>query len=252
MLELPFPGRATWIAVAVCGAAAALSGCASTGGTTAESHPVDPIILSMYAPITTEPFRIPAIPVARVDPQFYRQTVATPVDFKEKPGTIVVDPQNKFLYLIQPGGKSLRYGIGVGRAGFAWVGEATIHEKQAWPKWFPPPEMQARDAKAAKYGNGMDGGPNNPIGSRALYLWQGNKDTLYRIHSTFEWESIGKAVSSGCIRMWNQDIIDLYDRVAVGTKVVVLGSPGAVPAETDPSAATATLPAPVQPAVKPL
>ena len=235
----------------------ALGGCTTSQVAT---HPVDPMVLAMYAPLHSEPFPIPAIPVARVEETYYRQTVPTPATISEKPGTIVVDPQNKFLYLVQDGGQSLRYGIGVGRAGFAWTGEATIQEKQDWPKWFPPSEMQARDEKAAKYANGMDGGPDNPIGSRALYLWQDNKDTLYRIHGTFEWQSIGKAVSSGCIRMWNQDIIDLYERVPLETKVVVLPTPGAlVPgAEPEPAivvvppgSATANLPAGT-PVVRPL
>jgi lipoprotein-anchoring transpeptidase ErfK/SrfK len=206
------------------------AGCSTTGSTEfADGTPIDPLVLAMYAPVEGEPFRIPAIPVSKVDPQYVRQTVRTPDFIKEKPGTIVVDPGNKFLYLVQDNGQSLRYGIGVGRQGFSWSGEAVIHDKQHWPKWFPPPEMQARDSFAARFPNGMDGGPRNPLGSRALYLWKDNKDTLYRIHSTFEWQSIGNAVSSGCIRMWNQDIMDLYDRVDLGTKVVVLPAPDIPP-----------------------
>lgn len=138
-------------------------------------------------------------------------------------GTIVVDPANKFLYLVQPGGKAIRYGIGVGRAGFAWQGDAVIRFKREWPKWFPPAEMIERDPKLEKYRDGQDGGPSNPIGARGLYLWQGNKDTLYRIHGTNQPRSIGTNASSGCIRMWQQDVIDLYNRVELGTKVVVLG-----------------------------
>ena len=183
----------------------------------------------MYAAVDSEPFNIPAVPVAKVDPQFRRQIVATPASIKEKPGTIVVDPQAKFLYLVQASGESIRYGIGVGRQGFSWAGEAVINDKQEWPKWFPPVEMQARDPYAAKFPDGMDGGPKNPLGSRALYLWQDNKDTLYRIHATTEPFSIGKAVSSGCIRMFNQDVIDLYNRVPLGTKVVVLTAPASIP-----------------------
>ncbi len=210
---------------------------AAAGCTTSDEYsngkPIDPLVLSMYGPVEDEAFRLPAIPIAKVDSALIRQTVPTPPNVHEKPGTIVVDPGNKFLYLVQDGGELLRYGIGVGRAGFAWAGDAEIHEKQHWPKWFPPPEMQARESFQKLYPNfaekypdgGMDGSPKNPIGARALYLWQGNKDTLYRIHATNEWQSIGKAVSSGCIRMWNQDIIDLYDRVDIGTKVVVLQSP---------------------------
>jgi lipoprotein-anchoring transpeptidase ErfK/SrfK len=211
-----------------------VAGC-TTAGDSGES--IDPLVLQMYAPVEGEPFRIPAIPVAKVDPQLIRQTVPTPANIaSEKPGTVVVDPANKYLYLVQDGGRSLRYGIGVGKAGFAWAGEAEIHDKQHWPKWFPPAEMQQRETFqklypdfARKYPNGMDGSPKNPLGSRALYLWADNKDTLFRIHATNDWTSIGNAVSSGCIRMWNQDVMDLYDRVEVGTKVVVLQGPGYTP-----------------------
>jgi lipoprotein-anchoring transpeptidase ErfK/SrfK len=227
-------GRATRCFVLLGILALGAAGC-TTAGDTIES--IDPLVLQMYAPVEGEPFRIPAIPIAKVDPQYVRQTVPTPASIiNEKPGTVVVDPANKFLYLVQDGGRSLRYGIGVGKAGFAWAGEAEIHDKQHWPKWFPPPEMQQRETFqkmypdfAQKYPNGMDGSPKNPLGSRALYLWSNNKDTLYRIHATNDWTSIGNAVSSGCIRMWNQDVMDLYDRVAVGTKVVVLQGPGYTP-----------------------
>jgi lipoprotein-anchoring transpeptidase ErfK/SrfK len=224
----------------------------AAGCTTASENAVaiDPLVLQMYGPVEGEPFRIPAIPVAKADPQYLRQTVVTPANIvNEKPGTVVVDPANKFLYLVQGDGRSLRYGIGVGKAGFAWAGEATIHDKQHWPKWFPPAEMQQRETFqklypdfAAKYPNGMDGSPKNPLGSRALYLWANNKDTLYRIHATNDWTSIGNAVSSGCIRMWNQDVMDLYDRVEVGTKVVVLQGPGYTPLDqmvAPPAVATA-------------
>jgi lipoprotein-anchoring transpeptidase ErfK/SrfK len=122
------------------------------------------------------------------------------------------------------------YGVGVGRQGFGWTGTATIHDKQEWPDWYPPKEMIARqpDLRRAltelRSGLGMHGGPRNPLGARAMYLWQGNKDTLYRIHGTIEPWTIGKSVSSGCIRMINQDAVDLYGRVRVGTRVVVLPS----------------------------
>ena len=184
----------------------------------------------MYAPVNTEPHRVPAVAAHKIDPQYYRQQVETPAHVKSQdPGTIVVDPNNKFLYLVENGGTSMRYGIGVGRQGFAWKGVATIQDKQHWPKWFPPREMQARDPFARRYAKGMAGGLRNPLGSRALYLYEGDKDTLYRLHGTREQDSIGKAVSSGCIRLLNQDIIDLYDRVPLGTKVVVLGGPQTSP-----------------------
>ena len=127
--------------------------------------------------------------------------------------------------LIQPGGKAMRYGIGVGKAGFEWSGSAHIGWKQKWPKWTPPEEMIERRPDLRKWGaanGGMPGGPTNPLGARALYLMQGGQDTLYRLHGTPEWNSIGTAASSGCIRLMNQDVIDLYKRVPNGAKVIVL------------------------------
>jgi lipoprotein-anchoring transpeptidase ErfK/SrfK len=238
-------GRVAFIGLLVLGAA----GCTTASESTTAA--IDPLVLQMYAPVQGEPFRIPAIPIAKVDPKLIRQTVPTPANIaSEKPGTVVVDPANKFLYLVQDGGRSLRYGIGVGKAGFAWAGEAEIHDKQHWPKWFPPAEMQQRETFqklypdfAQKYPNGMDGSPKNPLGSRALYLWANNKDTLFRIHATSDWTSIGNAMSSGCIRMWNQDVMDLYDRVEIGTRVVVLQGPGYTPLEQITAPAVATAPA---------
>jgi lipoprotein-anchoring transpeptidase ErfK/SrfK len=116
----------------------------------------------------------------------------------------------------------MRYGIGVGRQGFSWSGEARIQHKAKWPRWTPPASMVKRDKFAAKWAQGMPGGPKNPLGARALYLFQGGVDTLYRIHGTFVPSSIGKAVSSGCIRMLNVDVADLYERVSLGTRVIVL------------------------------
>ncbi len=222
------------------GALAVSSGC--TMSEDISTQPVDPMILAMYAPVRDEPFPVPAIPVNRMDPALFRQLVATPPQVPGEPGTVVIDTQARFLYLVQPGDRSLRYAIGVGRQGFSWAGDAEIWDKQQWPKWFPPAEMMERDPYAAQYPDGMDGGSKNPLGSRAMYLYEGDcnegnlrtascRDTLFRIHATNEPMSIGKAVSSGCIRMWNQDIIDLYDRVPIGTKVMVLGMPEATPPE---------------------
>lgn len=135
------------------------------------------------------------------------------------PGTLVVDTENKFLYLQMERRRSLRYGIGVGRAGFSWNGSATIARKAKWPGWTPPAAMRRRQPYLPRH---MPGGPNNPLGARALYLYQNGRDTLYRIHGTNEPESIGKAMSSGCIRMVNEDAADLYLRVPVGAKVVVI------------------------------
>lgn len=150
----------------------------------------------------------------------------------EVPGSIVVDPGAKYLYFILNGWTAIRYGIGVGREGFEWNGEATVRRKAKWPRWTPPKEMVARDSLAARWADGMPGGPDNPLGARALYLYQGPVDTLYRIHGTNQPDSIGKAVSSGCVRLINADIADLYERVKIGAKVVVLPAP---PPET-PSA----------------
>ena len=176
---------------------------------------------SAYAATTDYDFKIPAIPYKNFDRKYWRQVVD--YDTRERPGTIIVDPYSKFLYWTLPGGKALRYGIGVGRAGFAWSGDAKVWVKRVWPIWRPPREMIARNPALEKYWkDGYPRGPRNPLGARALDLWQGSVDTLYRIHGTKQPESIGRSVSSGCIRMWNQDILDLFKRVPTHTKVVVL------------------------------
>ncbi|MDW6025049.1 L,D-transpeptidase [Mesorhizobium sp. BAC0120] len=140
----------------------------------------------------------------------------------EVPGTIIIDGNQHFLYLVMPGKQAMRYGIGVGRDGFGWAGIVRIGRMAEWPTWTPPAEMVARDPKAVPFAAGMEGGPNNPLGARALYLYEGDNDTIYRIHGTPEPWTIGLDVSSGCIRMNNDDIMDLYDRVKVGAKVIVL------------------------------
>jgi lipoprotein-anchoring transpeptidase ErfK/SrfK len=133
----------------------------------------------------------------------------------EAPGTIIVDTPNTYLYLVMPGGKAMRYGIGVGREGFTWSGVKTIERKAEWPDWTPPPEMIQRQPYLPRF---VAGGPSNPLGARAMYL----SGSVYRIHGTNAPSTIGGQVSSGCIRMVNEDVIDLYSRVQVGTKVVVL------------------------------
>jgi lipoprotein-anchoring transpeptidase ErfK/SrfK len=148
-----------------------------------------------------------------ISPEFQRQIVA--YRGTERPGTIVVDTTNKFLYLVQDGGRALRYGIGVGREGFEWSGRQTISMKREWPSWRPPAEMIRRRPDLPRF---MEGGPDNPLGARALYLGS----SLYRIHGTNEPHTIGQAVSSGCIRMLNDDVTDLYSRVRVGTTVLVI------------------------------
>jgi lipoprotein-anchoring transpeptidase ErfK/SrfK len=187
---------------------------------------VDPYYAAMYGPVPDEPYPLPPIDITRVNPVFYRQVV----DFQtmEQPGTLVVDPANKFLYLVQEGGKAMRYGVGVGKEGLAWSGRAIIQRKATWPRWTPTQDMIARDARNAEWAGGMEPGLQNPLGARAMYLYRDGKDTLYRIHGTREPYSIGTAVSSGCIRLMNQDIIDLYSRVPTGSPVVVLGANGMV------------------------
>jgi len=147
------------------------------------------------------------------DPQFRRQEVA--YDGHERPGTIVIDTPDKFLFLVEPNGRALRYGVGVGRPGFEWSGVKSVSRKAEWPDWTPPPEMLLRRPELPEH---MDGGIGNPLGARALYLGS----SMYRIHGTNEPWTIGKNVSSGCIRMMNQDVIDLYNRVPVGARVVVI------------------------------
>ena len=164
--------------------------------------------------------------VAAVQPQFLQSGKArsiVPFNGPYVPGTVVVDTEARALFLVNADGTALRYAIGVGREGFQWSGEATIGRKQQWPAWTPPAEMIARQPDLEPYRGGMPGGPGNPLGARALYLVQDGQDTLFRLHGTREPWSIGKKVSSGCIRLFNQDIIDLYDRVAIGARVVVLG-----------------------------
>jgi lipoprotein-anchoring transpeptidase ErfK/SrfK len=139
---------------------------------------------------------------------------------REAPGTIVIDSDNKFLYYVLPGGKAIRYGVAVGEEAQAWSGLAKVGRMEEWPPWIPTPSEQTRLGPLPAF---VTGGPHNPMGARGMYLYSGNKDTLYRIHGTNQPEYIGSAVSSGCIRMTNEDAIDLYNHVKVGTPVVVLG-----------------------------
>jgi lipoprotein-anchoring transpeptidase ErfK/SrfK len=173
-----------------------------------------------YAERPDEPYPVPAVPYQQVAPRFLRQRI--PYQGTEIPGSVVVDPDGRQLYFVQENGLAIRYGVGVGREGFGWTGFARVGRKSEWPRWTPPKEMQLRDANAARFPNGMPPGVDNPLGARALYLYKGKQDTLYRIHGTNEPFSIGQAVSSGCIRMFNQDIIDLHSRARVDTNVVVL------------------------------
>jgi lipoprotein-anchoring transpeptidase ErfK/SrfK len=155
------------------------------------------------------------IPTAQEDMRYGRYLMNDVTG--EAPGTIVVDTRERFLYYVLPGGKMIRYGVAVGDEAYGWTGTSRVARKAEWPNWNPPAEMIARWPHVHK----MEGGPANPLGARALYLFEGNKDTLYRIHGTNEPEKIGQAVSSGCIRMRNIDVVDLYNRVGVDAKVIV-------------------------------
>jgi lipoprotein-anchoring transpeptidase ErfK/SrfK len=201
----------------------AVAGCT----TTSTSVPMNvvrvtgPDLVQHYANATGEKFSVDAVDVAEMDPKNLRQVVDYPAT--QPPGTIVVDPHTRFLYLVLENGKALRYGVGVGKAGLEFSGTAIIRDKKEWPHWTPTSDMIRREPNRYQpWAKGMDGGAKNPLGARALYLFKNGKDTLYRIHGTTEPSSIGKAVSSGCIRMLNQDVIDLYNRVPKGAKVVVL------------------------------
>jgi lipoprotein-anchoring transpeptidase ErfK/SrfK len=204
-------------------APAVLSGCMSSPTSVMESVKPgpDPYYLAMYGPMPNERFPLPAIDISNVEERFFRQQV--PYHRNERPGTIVVDTQNRFLYLVQPNGMAMRYGIGVGRAGLEFEGTARVARKAQWPTWTPTAAMIEREPERnAQWAGGMPPGLDNPLGPRALYLFDGDRDTLYRIHGTSEPWSIGLAVSSGCVRLFNQDIIDLYGRVAIDTPVLVL------------------------------
>ena len=160
-------------------------------------------------------------PKADIPSQFQRYKVEDPTG--QAPGTVVVDTKHMLLYYVLPHGMAMRYGIAAGSEAAGWTGTATIGRKEEWPHWMPPSDMLKRwpHLQPTADAGGLPGGPENPLGARAMYLFQGNKDTLYRIHGTNEPDQIGQAVSSGCIRMSNIDAIDLYNRVKIGTKVIV-------------------------------
>lgn len=206
--------------------ALAVAACSSTAGlpersaAEAPSAP-DPAYVQMYSAVNDDGTVVPAIDVSKIDERNLRQIVDYETD--EPVGTIVVDPYARFLYLVMENGKAMRYGVGVAKAGMEFEGEADIARKAEWPSWTPTQNMIRREPE--RYGplaDGLEGGLHNPLGARALYLYKNGRDTLYRIHGTTEPWSIGKSVSSGCIRLFNQDIIDLHKRVPKGTRVVVL------------------------------
>ena len=241
--------RRGFLAFGGAASASALAGCVSTpppaldGRSPIPASPpasVEPGLgshASMYGSVYDAGFQIPAIPFDKVAPRLRRQIVPDPTG--EAPGTLIVDTANHYIYFVRRNREAVRYGVGLGRAGFEWSGRGVIQWKQPWPKWFPPDEMIDRQPELEKYRasydkttdtwlGGMDGGPSNPLGARAMYIFQNGKDTLYRVHGSPEWWSIGKSVSSGCVRLMNQDVIDLYDRVREGAPIVVTSGVGSV------------------------
>lgn len=191
-----------------------LAGCASSDGMSlAEAE-------KLYGPVPTEKFPIPGVDVNKVNPKYFRRTVS--YETKEAPGTIIVDPGNYYVYRVEDGGSATRYGANVGRAGFLWSGDAYVGRKSEWATWTPPKEMIQRQPEVAKYARGMPGGLDNPLGARTLHLYQNGTYTLYTIYATSDPESIGSGVTSGCVGLLSQDMIDLYARTPVKTKVVVL------------------------------
>lgn len=207
----------------------AAAGCTSVNRpafTKLPTAPAKPAIPQEYAlaygPKPNEQFPIPAVDLTKVPERFWRREV----DYTSPHpvGTVIVDTSSYFLYHVMPNGRAMRYGVGLGRQGFTWSGRGIIQWKRAWPKWTPPAEMIGRQPELEKYSaanGGMQPGIDNPLGARALYIFQGGKDTLYRLHGSPEYWTIGKAVSSGCVRLMNQDVIHLYDRVKNGSTLIV-------------------------------
>lgn len=192
----------------------ALAGCASPEGMSlAEAEKV-------YGPVPDKKFNIPAVDVSKVPPKYFRATV--PYETTEAVGTIIVDPSKYYVYRIEEDGKATRYGANVGRDGFRWSGDAYVGRKSEWATWTPPREMIKRQPEAAKWAGGMPGGLDNPLGARTLHLYQNGSYTLYTIYATTDPETIGSGITSGCVGLLTQDMIDLYDRTPVKTKVIVL------------------------------
>jgi lipoprotein-anchoring transpeptidase ErfK/SrfK len=209
-------------------AVALLAACVDpAAGPTASSQPLPKADENVYVAAMDSGITIPGLPVEQIPETHRRQVVAYETD--QPAGTIIINPKSRLLYYVVGKNKAIRYGISVGRAGFEWSGEAIVSEKKPWPTWTPPKEMIARDPKLAQWEKGQPGGPTNPLGARAIYLTSGGRDYGYRIHGTPDWKSIGRNASSGCIRMINQDVIDLYSRIQGGEKVIVLTASGEMP-----------------------
>ena len=220
-------GFKTLLALAVCGGLAACVPVPTTTGAGLATPPVGKTDDAAYVARKDGAFSIPAIPLEKLPTQYRRQSVAFQTD--EAPGTIIINPGARYLHFVTGKNKAIRYGIAVGKAGFEWSGVANVTERKEWPTWTPPEEMIARKPELIKWEKGQPGGPTNPLGARALYLTTNGVDYGYRIHGTPEWQSIGSNASSGCIRMINQDVIDLFSRVPSGAKVIVLNADGSMP-----------------------
>jgi lipoprotein-anchoring transpeptidase ErfK/SrfK len=176
--------------------------------------------MEMYGPVPDERFPIPAVKFGNLDLGFLRRFGEYPTD--EPSGTVIVDTGRKLAFLTLPNNMAVSYGVGIGRAGFAWAGRGIIKYKKKWPTWTPPAHMIERQPEFEIYRNGMAPGLENPLGARALYIFQDGKDTLYRLHGTGDPNTIGRAVSSGCVRFLHQDIINLYNRVPDNTPLLVI------------------------------
>ena len=214
-LRSGLPNRRSFLFGSAAGLGAlGLAGCAMTDGMSLAQA------AKIYGPAPAEKFPIPAVDVSKINPKYYRQTVR--YDTNEAPSTIIVDPANYYVYRIEGDGNATRYGANVGRAGFLWSGDAYVGRKAEWPIWTPPKEMIQRQPEAAKYAAGMAPGLDNPLGARTLYLYQNGVYSLYTIYSTDDPETIGTNLTSGCTGLLSQDMIDLFSRTPVKTKVVVL------------------------------
>ena len=243
-------------------AAALLAACVDpAAGPTASTQALPKAGENVYVATMDAGIAIPALPVDKIPESHRRQVVAYETD--QPAGTIIINPKTKLLYYVLGKNKAIRYGIAVGKSGFEWSGEAIVAEKKTWPRWIPPKEMIARRPELQKFDEvGQPGGPTNPLGARAIYLTSGGRDYGYRIHGTPEWQSIGRNASSGCIRMINQDVLDLYSRVTGGEKVIVLTASGVMPmglyipktfapkASAKPKAAEVVVPVGAVPALK--
>lgn len=217
--------RRVFLSGSACLSAAALAGCQTTATSSVDAQEKLALKSSFakdYAALPKERFPIPAVQQEELAPKFRRRLVNYKTN--EKPGTLIVEAKEFYLYHVKPDGKAMRYGVGLGRAGFEWSGRARVAWKRPWPTWTPPAEMIAREPQLEKYSAANGGKPpslDNPLGARALYIFEGNVDTLYRLHGTKNPKSIGRAISSGCVRLVNQDIIHLYNEVKSNAPIIV-------------------------------